>query len=195
MIPDTFPERLETPRFVVRAYRVGDEGLLNRSVNRSFEHLHPWMPWAKPDTSLEESAQVVRRFMAQWLLRQEFILGIFAPDESELWGGTGFMLRGTTPLEWRSTEIGMWISVEQSGQGLGTAVLKALLRWGFTDWGWERMEWFCDSRNHASARTASRAGMQREACLRGNCIDHLGYRRDTLIFGMLRSDWLGSPQD
>ncbi len=183
------PERLETAEFVIRSYQPGDGPLINESVNNSYEHLRTFMPWAHPGVPLDESEERVRRWRGDYLLCKDFILGIFAPGDKRHLGGTGFMLRGAS-LTKSNAEIGMWIRADAAGQGLGTRVLVALLRWGFTAWPWMRLEWRCDSRNLASARVAEKAGMQKEGCLRADLLLEDDSRRDTLVFGALRDEWL-----
>ena len=51
----------------------------------------------------------MRTFRARWLLAEDFVIGLWAPDESELWGGCGFHLR-EGGLEQKNAEIGMWIA-------------------------------------------------------------------------------------
>jgi ribosomal-protein-serine acetyltransferase len=185
------PERLDLPDFTIRAYQPGDGALINAAVNRSYEHLRTFMDWAQPDTPLEESERLVRSWRAQWLQASEFMLGIFSADGSHQLGSTGYMLRGGA-LRSLAAEIGMWISVDAAGRGLGTRALEALLGWGFTAWPWVRLEWRCDTRNTASRRVAEKAGMQMEGCLRGESVDRHGYRRDMFIFGALRDEWLSA---
>ena len=77
-----------------------------------------------------------------------------------------------------------------AGQGLGTRVLQAMLQWGFEDWGWQRLSWHCDTRNHASASVARKNGLTLEGTLRSDALDVEGKRRDTYMFAMLRDEWL-----
>jgi RimJ/RimL family protein N-acetyltransferase len=183
------PTAFNAGEFVIRAYKPGDGAALQRAATASYKHLRPWMLWARPDQSVEESEVICRRAAARYLLNEDFTLGIWLGDE--LAGGTGFHLRGG-PLELRNAEIGMWISGARAGSGLGTRVLGALLAWGFTDWGWERIEWRCDARNIASARVAEKNGLRREGTLRADALDVAGARRDTHIYAILRSEWPGA---
>jgi len=84
----------------------------------------------------------------------------------------------------------MWIRADAAGKGLGTAVLRALLTWGFTEWPWERLAWRCDGRNLASRRTAEKAGLTHEGVLRQHLLLADGSRRDTYLYAMLKADWL-----
>jgi RimJ/RimL family protein N-acetyltransferase len=179
---------LETDAFVFRSWDIGDGAILADAVTSSYEHLKTYMPWARPDATASDYDLFCRRSRAKYLTREDFTLGIFDADGRRVLGGTGFHLRGRT-LDDGYGEIGMWIRADAAHRGLGTRVLLALLEWGFSDaWRWERLEWRCDTRNVASARVAEKAGMQLEGCLRGD-LPIEGGRRDTLLFGALRSEW------
>ncbi|MBX3084104.1 MAG: GNAT family N-acetyltransferase [Anaerolineae bacterium] len=185
------PDRCETPEFTVRCYQPGDGRMLQEAANASYEHLRTFMLWAKPEFTWEEQEARVRRFCGLYLTNEDFVLGIFTPDNTRLMGGTGYHLRGHS-LDDETAEIGMWISAQDAGKGLGTRVLKALLHWGFTAWPWQRIEWKCDTRNIASASVARKAGMQLEATFRQDVPLPDGTRRDTHLFSMLRDEYTGS---
>lgn len=181
------PERHQTAGLVLRSYRPGDGAALSEAFNSSYDHLKDWMPWATSDQTVEDSEARAREFRAAYLTNTDFTLGIWSRDETRLWGGTGFHLRGGVVAA-GVAEIGMWIRGSEAGRGLGTAALRAMLDWGFADWPWYRLSWHCDARNAASARTAEKAGMRHEGTLRGEKSDVGEGRRDTLIFGLTSED-------
>lgn len=183
------PDRLDLADFTIRSYDVGDGVLMSEAVNNSYEHLKTYMPWAKPYQANDESEAICRRFRARYLLAEDFPMGIFSPSGDRVLGSTGYHLR-EGDLSTRNAEIGMWIRADAAGQGLGTRVLVALLRWGFDAWPWMRQSWRCDVTNIASARTAEKAGMQREGLLRSDFPVGDGLRRDTYIYAALREPWL-----
>jgi RimJ/RimL family protein N-acetyltransferase len=150
------------------------------------------MNWAKPHQSEETSEQLVRQFRARYLTNEDFVLGIFSPAEDRLLGGSGFHLREWNGLPNRSAEIGMWIRADAAGQGLGTAVLRALLAWGFDAWPWERLAWRCDGRNAASQRVAEKAGMTLEGTLRAHRRLEDGSRQDVCCYAILKETWEAS---
>lgn len=170
----------------IRAYRPGDGPALQRAVVNSYEHLRPWMAWAKAEQSIAESELLCRRFAGRYLLQEEFTLGLWMGDE--LVGGTGFHLRHGA-IESGNAEIGMWISAAYAGHGLGTRALTALLQWGFSAWPWQRLIWRCDTRNLASARVAEKNGLAHEATFRSDAIAGDGNRRDTHLYAILRKEW------
>lgn len=183
------PERYETTDFVLRSYDVGDGARLAEAVNESFEHLKPWMPWATPHQSVEESERIVRQARARYLLAEDFTLGIFSRDERRLLGGAGFHLR-EGPLTSASAEIGMFVRTSEAGRGLGSSVLRSLLAWGFSEWPWLRLSWRCDRNNVASVRVAENAGMIKEGLLRCQPAQVGDGRRDTVCFAMIKDDVL-----
>src|SRR5262249_41575422 len=129
---------------------------------------------------------VCRRGAAQYLLNQDFLLGIWKGDE--VIGGTGFHLR-FGPVGSNIGGVGVWVHFRFAGQGLGTQVLKAMLEWGFTDWEWERLVWRCDTNNLASTRVAHKCDLTLEGTLRSDAFDVYGQRRNTYLFAMLRDEW------
>ena len=155
------PDARRTDDFLLRSDMPGDGEKLSKSVTESYRHLKLFMPWAKIKQSREESEELARQFRGRWLLAQDFIIGIWSPDESELWGGCGYHLR-EGGLETRNAEVGMWINELQSRRGLGTAVLRELIDWGFSEWPWVRLSWRCDPKNEGSIRVAEKVGLTGE---------------------------------
>jgi RimJ/RimL family protein N-acetyltransferase len=182
------PDRHVAQGFVLRSYQLGDGPSLSEAVNSSYDHLKRFMPWAVPQQAIERSEQLCREFRGRWLLASDFVIGIWAPDESRLLGGCGYHLREGT-VDVGNAEIGIWIRADAAGRGLGTSVLHAMLRWGFEEWPWVRLSWRCSSANAASQRVAEKAGLQREGVLRSHAFDPDGSRRDTVCYAMLREEW------
>ncbi len=190
--PFVAPERLESDRFVLRAYRFGDGPALAKSVDSSKKHLSEWMPWSRGEYTPEVGEGLVRKFVAEYLENKEFTLGIWAPDESRLLGGTGFHLRGR-PVQDRRGEVGMWIHGDMAGQGLGTEALLAMITWGFSAWPWDVLSWRCAPNNVASIRTAEKAGMSRDGVLR-QMLNIGGDWHDEVCHSILREEWAGSAK-
>ncbi|MBV6457881.1 MAG: hypothetical protein HONBIEJF_01001 [Fimbriimonadaceae bacterium] len=172
--------------YLVRAYQEGDGAALFRAVDESREHLRATMPWIDSHDSPEASEAVTRQIMARFLSNQDFGLGIW--NQGHLVGGTGFHMRVGDP-ETANTEVGLWIHASHAGKGLGKKVLRAMLEWGFTEWGWYRIVWKCDSDNLASAAVARSCGLVEEGRFRQDRIKPDGTRIDTLVFAILAHEW------
>ena len=70
------PEAWRDGELLLRGYRPGDGAELNRATQSSLEHLRPWMAWASPDTTPEDSEGFVRQSLARWLLAEDFGVGV-----------------------------------------------------------------------------------------------------------------------
>jgi RimJ/RimL family protein N-acetyltransferase len=183
------PERFEAEGLVLRCYDQGDGEELAATTVESYEHLAPWMPWARQHQSAEDAEVICRRCRASYLLHEDFVIGIFARDTGRQLGGTGFHLR-EGPLSGACAEIGMFIRSSEAGRGLGTRALRAMLEWGFSEaWPWHRLAWRCDERNLVSRRVAEKVGMRTEGVLRGQQAAVGDGRRNTVCYGLTRSEW------
>ena len=96
----------------------------------------------------------------------------------------------TTSVADRVGEFGYTIARPHWARGHATEVAGLLLDLGFSRLGLERLAATCDPENAASARVLEKAGLQHEGRLRGNVLVR-GHRRDSLMFGMVRSDCRG----
>ncbi len=170
---------------VVRAWQPGDGAVMAATTVASYDHLAPWMAWATPDDTAQAAEARARLFAGHYLAHEDFVLSIW--DGDTLVGGTGLHPRWGG-LDSRVAEIGMWIAAERAGTGIGTRVLRGLVRWGLSDeWCWDRFVWLCDGRNRASARVAQKAGFTLEGNLRGPGPDGVALDA-TLVWGFNRGD-------
>jgi len=181
--------RIETERLVVRCYQPADARLLAESVTESIEHLKPWMPWAHGEpTPFEQKLQGVKRFRGRFDLNEDYVYGIFNPEETKLLGGTGFHTR----LGDNALEIGYWIHKDYINKGLVTESTAALVKVGFEIIHLHRIEIHCDPRNLASASVPRKLGFTHEGTLRAKTpfLDHWS---DSMIWGLLEIEYPHSP--
>ena len=82
-----------------------------------------------------------------------------------------------------------WLGTEFQRTGLNRAAKHLLLGYAFDQLGCERVELETDSRNLQSQTAMRRMGATEEGRLRSHRLLHNGYRRDTLIFSILRPEW------
>ena len=181
------PDHTIVDGLLVRAWRRGDGPALAATTNASHAHLAPWMSWSTGDDTPARGEARAQLFAGRYLAREDFVLSIW--DGDELVGGSGFHPRWGG-IETRVAEIGMWISAERAGRGVGTTVLRGMVAWGLSDaWPWDRLMWLCDAENIASARVAQKAGFTLEGSLRGPGPSGDGVGRDaTLVFGLNHGD-------
>jgi len=120
--------RIETERLVIRCYDPKDAILLKNAIDKSLDHLRPWMPWAHNEPeSLEIKTARLRKYRGQFDLGIDYVFGIFNKEETILIGSTGLHTR---PGE-EAREIGYWIHQHHINKGYATEAAKALTIVGF----------------------------------------------------------------
>lgn len=181
------PERLQTPRLVLRSPRPGDGAALNAAVVDSLDALRPWMPWAQTAPTPEASEAIAREAHGKFLLRSDLVFSLWLHDgqgrETRLVGGSGLHR-----IDWSVPrfEIGYWCRSGHTGQGLVTEAVRALNRLAFDRLQAQRVEIRMDERNTASWRVAERAGFTLEALLRNDARTVDGAVRNTRVYARVR---------
>ena len=85
------------------------------------------------------------------------------------------------------SEVGFILRRDLWGQGLASEALAAVVDWGFARLELHSIEAQLDFENLGSQRTLERVGFRPEGRLRQSYFDGKAYR-DTLVYGLLRSD-------
>jgi RimJ/RimL family protein N-acetyltransferase len=181
--------RIETERLVVRCYEPSDARLLMESVQESVEHLKPWMPWAHEEPlPFEQKLRGVKRFRGKFDLQEDYVYGIFNPEETRLIGGTGLHTR----LGDRQLEIGYWIHKDFINKGLVTESTAALVKVAFEVIHVHRIEIHCDPGNQASASIPRKLGFTHEGTLKQKT-PFLDRWSDSMVWGLLEEEYPSSP--
>jgi RimJ/RimL family protein N-acetyltransferase len=177
-----FPDQFETERLLIRAPRPGDGQAVYAAVVESFDHLHPWMAWAKTLQSLDETEEFMRRGASLWLTREHLHMNLYRKSDGLFVGASGLHhINWSVP----AFEIGYWVRLSLQGQGFIGEAVEGITQFAFDKLGAQRMEIRCDSRNVRSAAVAKRAGYTLEGCFRHDERDNEGHLRDTLIFAKI----------
>ncbi len=92
--------------------------------------------------------------------------------------------------EHRSVEIGWtWLGQDWQRTGVNTEAKLLLLRCAFERLGCIRVEFKTDARNLRSQAALERIGATREGVLRQHMIVQGGFRRDSVYFSVIDSEW------
>ena len=182
--------RIESKRLVIRCYDPKDAPLLQKSIQESVEHLRPWLPWVKTEPEeLNIKIERLRMFRARFDLSENYIYGVFDPKETELIGGTGLHPRVGS----NAFEIGYWVNVNHINKGYATEFSAALTKVAFEIENVNRVEIHCDPGNISSAAIPKKLGYVYEATLRGRTETINGTPSDSMIWSMVREEYLKSP--
>lgn len=181
-------DRLETDTFLLRPWTLEDASMLNQTLLESRDFLLPWMHWIKEIPSLQDTRESIEKNLARWEDETDFTIGIFDPEDgTTALGSTGFH-RLSERIAPDDAQVGMWIAASQAHAGLGTKVLKSMLDWGFRDWGFEKLQWRCDTDNAASIRCARKGGMEDQGVWEQQTIPN-GDVRDSRVFWLTRESY------
>lgn len=146
------------------------------------------MPWAHDEPkSLADRVELLRAFRARFDRDEDFVYGIFDPDQSSVVGGSGLHTR----VGGDALEIGYWIRTDRTGAGLATEATAALTRVAFDVAGVDRIAIRVDPANAASRAIPRKLGFVEEATLRRR----LAYPepRDVVIYSLFRDAFPRSP--
>lgn len=192
--PTPLPGRWETPRLVLRWCEQSDAPALFAAVSADRDSLLPWLPWAPLEhRALHETIFSIEKMKRQRETPgvQDYTLGIVDRATGAVVGGTGLhRLRADA----HEAEIGYWIRAPLRRRGLCTEAVAGLITWAFTPpssggWGLRRIHIRCAGDNHASAQVPRKLGLRHEAALaQERWVDGPGWQ-DTLVWGVLASEW------
>ena len=90
----------------------------------------------------------------------------------------------------KSAKIGFtWYATDVQGSGVNTHCKYLILKYAFDQLGIERIELNADFRNKRSIAAMIKIGFQQEGILRSHIYLPDGYKRDTIVFSMLKNEW------
>lgn len=142
---------IQSKRLVIRPFMAGDGPALFEAILESVEALKVWNPWARCPMTLEGTEETVRRFHADFILRQALHFGIFR--RHRLVGACGL-----ARFNWEipSCSLGYWLRTSEYRNGYATEAANALTRYAFEQLKIRRLTIECDDENVRSAALAER---------------------------------------
>ena len=176
---DRLPERVESPRLILRVATPADALAFNAAVLESRTELAPWLGWVTPPPTLEQSEFDCRRAYARFLLNEDLMVLLFLKDGGALVGGSGLHGANWTT---RTFEVGYWCRTAYRGRGLITEAVRTLSNHALEVLGANRVFLTCDDRNVSSWKLAERAGFRLEGVLVNERLDLEGRLRNTRLY-------------
>ena len=176
---------LRTERLVLREFVPGDW-----VATHAYENDSRYLRFYEREGVTERQAQGLVYAFITWQAEQprsKVQLAITLAETGVLIGNVG--LRREDPGD-PLADMGYELAPEHWGRGYATEAVRAMVDWGFGEWGGlARIHAHCVADNAASARVLLKAGLRREARLR----EHQWFKGrswDVLLFGMLREEWM-----
>ena len=181
---------IRTDRMLLRCWSHEDAPRLRASLDRSSEHLRPWIPFMKCEPrSLEDTARWLIGRRAWFDEGVHYCYGMFSPDGSELIGEMTLQ-KHAFPHEF---ELGYWIDIEHTGHGYGIEGTAVLTRLCFEYLEAELIEINYARENAASGTIPKRLGYTHECTRARRYVDCNGDRHDLEAYILFREDYARSP--
>lgn len=182
-----FPLILKGPRIELRALEPTFENanITYKVVVDNREHLIPWMDWAeeKNYNKPEHAFEYLQKINQGREKGYKFDFGIFF-DKKYIGNISIFDISDKN----KSGEIGYWLAKSASGKGYVTEAVKLLEDASF-EYGLNRIQIKCDTKNVPSANVAKRLGYNLDGELRENLTLNDESFRNTYVFSKLKSEW------
>ena len=136
------PCEVVTPRLLLRLWQAEDASALRVAIERSLEHLQPWMAWISLEPlSDEDRVQFIHSSRTDWENGGDAIFGAF--HDGVIVGGCGLHRRQGQGI----LDIGYWIHAGHVRNGYATELTGGLTSAAFEVEGIERVEIHHDKAN------------------------------------------------
>jgi ribosomal-protein-alanine N-acetyltransferase len=184
--------RIETERLVLRDFVIEDwPAVFDYQREPRYLQYYPWTDRSEAEVQSFVQMQIDCQDVEP---RRKFQLAITLPDSGKLIGNCGMRrkdnsyLAGAADANEHEADIGYELSPDYWGNGYATEGARAMVDFGFREFGLQRISAWCNADNVRSAGVLERAGMQLEGRLRKS--DFFKDRWwDTLLYAILREEW------
>lgn len=144
-------------RLRLRPWQDGDAMALLEAVRESSDTVGRWLPWCHADYNFEDATNWVTYCRSAWAAGDHFAFAIFDKMSGELMGAMGLTQHDRLH---RRANLGYWVRQSRQRQGVSTAAVPLVAKFGFETLGLIRIEIVALPLNQASRRTAAKSGAQ-----------------------------------
>jgi RimJ/RimL family protein N-acetyltransferase len=159
------PIEIRTKRLSLRPWRAADAEALHAILVANYEHLAPWIPPRVATPAIVPLlAERLAAFGAEFEADREWRFAMLASDERTILGEVDLFPRsaaGRVALpDADRAEIGYWIRADETGRGLVTEAVLAIVDVARRTGRFTHLEIRCDARNGPSAAVPKRLGFE-----------------------------------
>jgi ribosomal-protein-serine acetyltransferase len=177
---------IETGDIKLRHIHPSDTEALYEAVEESITELSPWMPWCTKDYSIKESKTWCESREDAWNKKEAYDFLIIDKRDETLLGVCGI---NNINAEVSIANLGYWVRTGRTGEGIATAVVPMLAKFGFENLKLCRLEIVVAEGNLPSQCVAEKAGAIREGLLRRRLNVH-GKSLDAFMFSIIPDDFI-----
>ena len=178
--------KIETERLLLRAPHRRDHAEWTALREGSREHLERWEPrWSEHEFTARSFRRRVKWYSEGARRDTSYSFLVFARSDGRMVGGITLdaVRRGTT----QRAVLGYWLGAQETGKGLMTEAVRALVAYGFRELRLHRIEAASIPENVPSIRVLERTGFEREGYMRSYIRIH-GRWEDHLLFAIINPD-------
>jgi ribosomal-protein-serine acetyltransferase len=177
----------EIPSLKLRLLKEEDAEELSLRVDQNREHLRRWLPWLDGARDTSDQLKFIQRCSEGVAAGTAFHYALITGGE--IVGTASF---NTVEKLNRCATMGYWLVEPQTGRGLMTAAVKALIDDGFRHFELNRIQARVATDNYRSQAVCDRAGLKKEGVLRQSEW-HSDHFLDMSVNSILITEWKGNP--
>ncbi|OED38813.1 GNAT family N-acetyltransferase [Chromatiales bacterium (ex Bugula neritina AB1)] len=177
----SIPSSIDTPRLILRSFRVDDAPQLHNALVESINELRKnlwFLPWVAEEQTLQSAEIRCLQAKENFALRTDLPYLAIEKNTGRIVASIGLH---RTNLTMRKTEVGYWVRSSATGKGFATEGVNAITNRALAEPGIRRVELITDEQNLRSRAVAQRCGFTLEeinynaeqapdGSLRNNCI-------------------------
>jgi ribosomal-protein-serine acetyltransferase len=183
----TLEIKTEISLLKLRLLQEEDAEELSLRVDQNREHLRRWLPWLDGAKDTADQLKFIQRCSEGAAAGTAFHYALLSGGKI-----VGMVSFNTIEKLNRCATMGYWLGVTQTGRGLMTAAVRALIDEGFQHLELNRIQARVATDNHRSQAVCARAGLKKEGVLRQSewFRDHF---LDMAVNSILITEWKKNP--
>ncbi len=167
----------------LKSLELNDAEHIFKAVDSQREYLGEWLPFVEFTKSVKDSLDYVNSVVTMPEGCKEWQFSVFCGGDFA--GLAGF--KGTDRLN-RKSEIGYWLKEDFQHRGIMTEAVRALIKFGFSELGLNRIQIKCAPENVKSNKIPQRLGFHLEGIERESEFVKEGVFRDANVWSLLKKD-------
>src|SRR5690606_34790773 len=152
-------------------------------IQQNREQLEKWLPWVANVHSEADFQNFLK--VAKQRVTDKVAAAFFIRHEGKIAGNIGLY---HIDHQNKIAAIGYWLGEEFQGKGIITTACQAIIKYGFTELGLNRIELKCGTGNVKSKAIPERLGFTKEGILRQAELVN-GNFQDLYLYSLLRQEW------
>ncbi|MBQ3368179.1 GNAT family N-acetyltransferase [bacterium] len=169
---------------ILKELELSDAEYIFKTIDSQRGYLGEWLPFVEFTKSVKDSLDYVNSVVTMPEECKEWQFAVFFGDDFA--GLAGF--KGTDRLN-RKSEIGYWLKEDFQHRGIMTESVRALIKFGFSELGLNRIQIKCAPDNVKSNKIPQRLGFHLEGIERDSEFVRVGVFRDANVWSLLKKEF------